>query len=66
MLQDAYTLRMTYYDSSYIIAAYELDAELVTDDRKLARRVRENRDKILRLLGREIQVRSTRELSETR
>ena len=62
VLRLAYELRLTYYDSSYITASYELDAELVTDDEKLRKRVRECRDILLKVLGREVIVCSTREL----
>ena len=61
-LKLAYELRLTYYDSSYVTASYELNAELITDDERLRRRVEESKDLLLKVLGREVVVRSTREL----
>lgn len=61
-LKLAHELGTTYYDASYIVAAYELNAELVTDDEKLRRRVEARRDVLLKVLSRGITVRSTRDL----
>lgn len=61
-LRLAHELKITYYDSSYITASYELNAELITDDEKLKKRVEEGKDIILKVLGGEVAVRSTREL----
>jgi len=61
-LKLAYKLKLTYYDASYITTSYELNAELVTDDGRLRRRVKECRDMLLKVLGREVIMRSTREL----
>jgi len=58
----AYELKLTYYDSSYIVGAYELDAELVTDDEKLRKRIVRDRELLLNLLGRRIVIKSTEEL----
>jgi len=58
----AYRLKITYYDSSYIITAYEMNADLVTDDEKLKKRVKENRNILLELLGKEIAIYSSRDL----
>jgi len=38
VLKLAHELRITYYDSSYIIVSYELNAGLVTDDENLERK----------------------------
>ncbi|MFZ8824572.1 MAG: hypothetical protein ACO2O0_10585 [Desulfurococcales archaeon] len=40
VLNLAYRLRVTYYDTSYIVIAYEVNTDLVTDDEKLRRRVK--------------------------
>jgi len=42
----AYTLRVTYYDASYIVAAAENNLILVTDDEKLLNKLKES-EKIL-------------------
>ena len=62
VLRLAHELRVTYYDSSYIAASHELGAELVTDDEKLRRRIREERGRLSRILGSEVAALSTREL----
>ncbi len=41
-LKLAYDLQTTFYDASYIVASTENNAKLVTDDMKLARKIREN------------------------
>lgn len=61
-LKLACELKLTYYDSSYVITAYELNAELVTDDDKLRRRISKGRDLLVKVLGGEVVLRSTREL----
>jgi len=61
-LKLAHELKITYYDSSYITSSYELNAELITDDEKLKKRVEEGKDIILKVLGGEVAIRSTREL----
>jgi predicted nucleic acid-binding protein len=40
VLNLACRLRVTYYDISYIVIAYEVNTDLVTDDEKLRRRVK--------------------------
>jgi len=61
-LKLAYELKLTYYDTSYITASYELNAELITDDEKLRKRVEKGKDVLLKVLGGEVTIRSTREL----
>jgi hypothetical protein len=39
-----------------------MNADLVTDDEKLKKRVKENRDILLELLGKEIAIYSSRDL----
>jgi len=62
ILKLAHELRITYYDSSYLVASQELNAKLVTDDEKLRRRVREEEDLVISILGRKIEILSTEEL----
>ncbi len=63
-LKLAHELRLTFYDASYITVSHELDAELVTDDMKLRKRVAEKKDILLKILGGEVTIYSTRELIE--
>ncbi len=65
-LRLACELKLTYYDSSYIVAAYELDAELVTDDERLRRKISVERSLLSKILGGEVVLRSTGELVEQR
>ena len=58
-LEVAHNLDITYYDASYIIAACELGAELVTDDNKLRKRVEEGRETLRKILGREVALRTS-------
>ncbi len=53
VLRLACELETTYYDSAYVVASVENDLALVTDDRKLAEKVREKRMDVKRLLGKE-------------
>jgi len=62
VLKLAHELRITYYDSSYIIASYELNAGLVTDDEKLRKKILLGEKTLIKVLGRKISVYSTREL----
>ncbi|MCE4599624.1 MAG: type II toxin-antitoxin system VapC family toxin [Desulfurococcales archaeon] len=65
-LELAHKLKITYYDASYITASHELNAELITDDEKLKRRVEKEKNTLLKTLGREVVIRSTRELIKGR
>ena len=58
----AHELRITYYDSSYIIASYELNAGLVTDDEKLRKKILLSEKTLIKALGRRISAYSTGEL----
>jgi len=62
VLELAHELGVTYYDSSYLVASWELGTELVTDDEKLRRRVREREGVLAEVLGGKIKVISTGEL----
>jgi len=62
VLELAHELGVTYYDSSYLVASWELGTELVTDDEKLRRRVREKEGVLAEVLGGKIKVISTGEL----
>ncbi len=52
-LRLAYALGLTYYDASYVVASHERGARLVTDDKKLQIRLRNQRSKVRELLGKE-------------
>ncbi|MCR6669704.1 MAG: hypothetical protein NDF51_06865, partial [archaeon YNP-WB-040] len=65
VLKLAQALRVTYYDSSYLVASKELNADLVTDDENLSRRVWEKEDLVVSMLGRKIGIFSTKELIHT-
>ena len=60
-LRLAHELNITYYDSSYIVSASELDVILVTDDRKLRERILENQSLLAKVLGKGVKVYSTAE-----
>lgn len=62
-LRVAHVLRITYYDSSYIVASYELGTGLVTDDGRLRRKVEEGREALTEILGREVKLYSTKEIT---
>jgi len=53
---------VTYFDSSYTVIAHEVNADLVTDDERLKRKVREGREELLEPLGKEVAVHSSRDL----
>jgi len=62
VLELAHKLGVTYYDSSYLVASWELGTELVTDDEKLRRRVREGESTLAGVLGGRVKTISTKEL----
>lgn len=62
ILKLAHKLKITYYDSSYIIASYELNAILVTDDKKLRMKVQSREKLLTKILGSRVNLYSTREL----
>lgn len=49
-------LRITYYDASYIEAAGEQNAILVTDDLKLKEIIRKKKDVIGKIIGKEVEA----------
>ncbi|MGP3667899.1 MAG: type II toxin-antitoxin system VapC family toxin [Candidatus Bathyarchaeota archaeon] len=55
----AHSLQLTYYDASYIFTASEKNAKLVTDDTKLTRKIQENINTIVKILGREVEASSS-------
>ncbi len=59
-------LKITYYDSSYIVAAYELNTVLVTDDNRLRKRIHEKEDALTRILGDRVASYTTEEYIKTR
>jgi hypothetical protein len=53
---------VTYYDSSYLAASWELGTVLVTDDEKLRRRGEEGGSALESVLGGGVKTISTKEL----
>jgi predicted nucleic acid-binding protein len=64
-LDIAYKLRITYYDASYIVVAYELNASLVTDDYKLRRRVEEGSRDLQEVLGGKVTLLTSNEIIQS-
>jgi predicted nucleic acid-binding protein len=62
VLKLARKLGVTYYDSSYLVASWELGTVLVTDDEKLRRRVEEGGSALESVLGGGVKTISTKEL----
>ena len=58
----AHSLRITYHDSSYVVASQELKSTLVTDDVKLRKSIQQNETTISNILGSKVNVISTSEL----
>lgn len=61
-LKVACTLNITYYDAAYIVTAYKLNAELVTDDDKLRRKAEEHMKILKEILGGKIAIRASTEI----
>ncbi len=61
-LKIALLMKITYYDSAYIIAAAENNLALVTDDKKLINKIKSNEDELYRLLQRKIEILTTDDL----
>ncbi len=62
ILRIACTIKATYYDSAYIVAAIENNLALVTDDNKLIRGTTMYREKLYEILGRKPKLLTTRDL----
>jgi predicted nucleic acid-binding protein len=62
VLKLAHELGVTYYDSSYLAASWELGTVFVTDDKKLRRRVEEGESALKSVLGGGVKIISTKEL----
>jgi len=62
ILKIAHSLRITYDDSSYVVASQELNSTLVTDDFKLRKSIQQNETTISDILGSKVRVISTSEL----
>ena len=62
VLKLARKLGVTYYDSSYLAASWELGTVLVTDDEKLRRRGEEGGNALERVLGGGVKTIPTKEL----
>jgi len=61
-LKVACTLNITYYDAAYIVTAYKLNAELVTDDDKLRRKAEEHMEILKEILGGKIAIHTSTEI----
>jgi predicted nucleic acid-binding protein len=57
----AYKLGITYYDASYIATASKLDTPLITDDKKLVNSVKSNMNTLKGIIGKEIEVFTSRQ-----
>ncbi|RLE90669.1 MAG: hypothetical protein DRJ55_06640 [Thermoprotei archaeon] len=53
VLRVACDLKITCYDSAYIVASHEQEARLVTDDDKLRKRIQKRKEQIVKILGKE-------------
>jgi len=56
VLEFAHGLGVAYYDSAYIVAAYVLEAVLVTGDEKPWRRATARKDSLVQILGRGVEL----------
>ncbi len=61
ILKLAHALKLTYYDASYVVAANEHEALLVTDDTKLRESIKLHKDMVKRTLGANVEVVSSNE-----
>ncbi|RLF07769.1 MAG: PIN domain nuclease [Thermoprotei archaeon] len=59
----AYELGITFYDASYIVAAAGNNLLLVTDDKKLISKLEQSKDTLKRILGSEVKVMTSLELT---
>ncbi|BES81748.1 type II toxin-antitoxin system VapC family toxin [Pyrodictium abyssi] len=64
VLTVAHELRTTFYDSAYVVAASENHLTLITEDKKLARKVNKEAKRLAELLGEEPRVLSLDQLQE--
>ncbi len=64
VLETAYGLGITFYDSSYVVAALERDLILITDDEKLIRKIERGEDFLREKFGHMLKVFSTKNLSK--
>ncbi|MEM2203466.1 MAG: type II toxin-antitoxin system VapC family toxin [Sulfolobales archaeon] len=64
ILRLAHDIGFTYYEASYVVASHEIGGVLVSDDRKLLRKILSERDRIVKQLGREVIVISSKEAAE--
>ena len=60
ILETAYKLGTTFYDSSYIVAAIEKDLTLITDDKKLIRKIKNGEDFLKKKFGQTLKVLPTK------
>ncbi|OYT30836.1 MAG: PIN domain nuclease [Thermofilum sp. ex4484_79] len=59
----AYELGITFYDASYIVAAAGNNLFLVTDDKKLISKLEQSKDTLKEILGSEVKVMTSLELT---
>ena len=59
MLSIAIKIKSTYYDAAYVVTASEEDLTLVTDDKRLIRKINDNKREIVELLRRNVVVKSS-------
>ncbi|MCD6324512.1 MAG: type II toxin-antitoxin system VapC family toxin [Desulfurococcales archaeon] len=61
VLRLASELRLTYYDSSYVVVSAMLDVPLITDDGRLRERLKQKEDKVKELLQKRVAAYSSDE-----
>ena len=59
VLNLAIKIRSTYYDAAYVVTASEEDLTLVTDDKRLIKKINDNRREIIDLLHKDVVVKSS-------
>ena len=59
VLKLAMKIRLAYYDAAYVTTASEEDLTLVTDDKRLIKKINDNRREIIDLLRKDVVVKSS-------
>ena len=59
VLNLAIKIKSTYYDAAYVTTASEEDLTLVTDDKRLIKKINDNRREIIDLLHKDVVVKSS-------
>ncbi len=65
ILKVAYTIKITYYDSSYIVSATRKNLILVTDDNRLKRKINTYQQELHKILHKKVELFTTRDLLKT-